>query len=175
MYKYIRWQEIQFNHGFWCFTRHHHPQDKWIFCSYGSCVFWLCMRMGWVTETSLSGHYWWRYEVGQWLVFGWFWGWGTSDKQLARQKLGENTHPKHGGRHCPMAAMVPSPRHCRIQQLANMLGDKSISLKLENIIVFTMYFLAVLRHYSMLTRRDWVFAGCVALRVSYSQRAALRL
>jgi hypothetical protein len=47
------------------------------------------------------------------------------DRQLAK-----NTHPNHGGRHCPMAAMVPSPRHCHIQQLANMLRDKSMSLKL---------------------------------------------
>jgi hypothetical protein len=84
--------------------------------------------------------------VGQWLVFGWFWSWGTSDTQLARQKLGKNTHPNHGGRHCPMAAMVPSTRHCCIQQLANMLCNKSMSLKLENIIVFTKYLLAILRH-----------------------------
>jgi hypothetical protein len=84
--------------------------------------------------------------VGQWLVFGWLWGWGTSDTRLARQKLGKNTHPNHGGCHCLMAAMVPSPRHCRIQQLANMLHDKSMLLKLENIIVLTMYLLAILRH-----------------------------
>ncbi len=47
--------------------------------------------------------------MGQWLVFGWFWSWGTLDTRLARQKLGKNTHPNHGGRHWPMAAMVPSP------------------------------------------------------------------
>jgi hypothetical protein len=34
---------------------------------------------------------------------------------------------------------VPSSRHRHIQQLANMLRDKSMSLKLENIIVFTIY------------------------------------
>jgi hypothetical protein len=66
--------------------------------------------------------------------------------RLARWKLGKNTHPNHGGRHCPMATMVPSPQHRHIQQLANMLSDKSMSLKLENIIVFTMYLLAILRH-----------------------------
>ncbi len=71
--------------------------------------------------------------------FGWFWGWGTSDTQLARQKLGKKTHPNHGGPHRPMAAMVPSSRESHIQQLANMLRDKSMSLKLENIIVFTIY------------------------------------
>jgi hypothetical protein len=78
--------------------------------------------------------------VEQWLVFGWFGGWGTLDTQLARWKLGKkHTHPNHGGRHRPMAAMVPSPWHQPIQQLANMLRDKSMSLKLENIIVFTIY------------------------------------
>jgi hypothetical protein len=62
--------------------------------------------------------------------------------QLARWKLGlKKTY--HGGRHLPTAAMVPSPRHYRIQQLANMLHDKSMSLKLENIVVFTMYLLAI--------------------------------
>jgi hypothetical protein len=84
--------------------------------------------------------------VGQWLVFGWFWSWETLDTQLARRNLDKKTHSNHGGRHCPMAAMVPSPPHRPIQQLANMLRNKSMSLKLENIIVFTMYLLAILRH-----------------------------
>jgi hypothetical protein len=92
-------------------------------------------------------------EVGQWFVFGWFWSWGTSDAQLARWKLGINTHPNHGGCHCLMVAMVPSPWHCCIQQLANMLRDKSMSLKLENIIVFTMYLLAILRRDASSTHR----------------------
>ncbi len=52
-----------------------------------------------------------------------------------------------------MAAMVPYPRHCYIQQLANMLCDKSMLLKLENIIVFTIYLLAILRHDALLTHR----------------------
>jgi hypothetical protein len=51
-----------------------------------------------------------------------------------------------------MAAMVPSPRHRCIQQLANMLGNKTMSLKLENIIVFTMYLLTILRHNASLMR-----------------------
>jgi hypothetical protein len=38
-----------------------------------------------------------------------------------------------------MADMVPSPRQGRIQQLANMLRDKFILLKLENVFVFTIY------------------------------------
>jgi hypothetical protein len=73
------------------------------------------------------------------LGFGWFWSWGTSDTQLARQKLGKNTHPNHGGRHCPMATMVPSRQHHCIQKLANMLRDKVMLLKLENMIVFIMF------------------------------------
>jgi hypothetical protein len=52
-----------------------------------------------------------------------------------------------------MTAMVPSPWHCCIQQLANKLRNKSMLLKIENIIVFTMYFLAILRHDTLLTRR----------------------
>jgi hypothetical protein len=59
--------------------------------------------------------------------------------QLARQKLVKNTHPNHGGRHRLTAAMVPSPQHRRIQQLANMQCNKSMLLKLENIIVFAIY------------------------------------
>jgi hypothetical protein len=95
------------------------------------------MRTGCVLDTSPSNHYWRRYEVGRWLVFGWFWGWGTSDMRLARRTLGKKTHPNHGSRHPPTAAMVPSSQHRRIQQLANMLRDNSTSLKLENIIVCT--------------------------------------
>jgi hypothetical protein len=59
--------------------------------------------------------------------------------QLARRKLGKKTHPNHGGRHRPMAAMVLFSQHRHIQQFANMLRDKSMLLKLENIIVFTIY------------------------------------
>jgi hypothetical protein len=67
-----------------------------------------------------------------------------------------------------MAAMVPSPQHHRIQQLANMLRDKSMSLKLEKIIVFTIYLLAILRHDASSTCLALVFAGCAVLRASYS-------
>jgi hypothetical protein len=73
---------------------------------------------------------------------GWIW-----------RKQGKKTHPNYGGRHCPMAAMVPPPRHHHIQQLANMLCNKSMSLKLENIIVFTINLLAILRHNALLMRR----------------------
>ena len=73
------------------------------------------------------------------MVFGWFWGCGAPDKQLTRRKLGKKTHPNHGGRRRPTAAMVPPSRRRRTQQSANMLRDKSMSLKLDNIIVFTIY------------------------------------
>jgi hypothetical protein len=49
--------------------------------------------------------------------------------------------------------MVPSPQHRRIQQVANMLRDKSMWLKLENPIVFTVYLLAIFRHDALLTHR----------------------
>jgi hypothetical protein len=67
--------------------------------------------------------------------------------------LGKKTRPNHGGHHCPMAAMVPSPRHHHIQQLANLLRHKSTVLKLENIIVFTVYLSAILRHNALSMRR----------------------
>ncbi len=73
--------------------------------------------------------------------------------QLGRQKLGKTTHPKHGGHHCSDGRHGASPRHRCIQQLANMLHDKSMSLKLENVIVFAMYLLAILRHDASLMRR----------------------
>ncbi len=57
--------------------------------------------------------------------------------------------------------MVPSPLHCHIQQLANMLRNKSMSLKLENIIVFTMYLSAILRHDASSTHAC-VIAGCIS-------------
>ncbi len=106
--------------------------------------------------------------------FGWFWSWGTLDSRLARQKLGKNTpqswrpslpYVRHG-------AFPPAPLHTTISQHA---VRQVYVIKLENIIVFTMYLLAILRHDASSTCRAWVFAGCMALRVSYSQRAALRL
>jgi hypothetical protein len=38
-----------------------------------------------------------------------------------------------------MAAMVPRPRRRRTQQSANMISDKSMLFKVEDIIVFTFY------------------------------------
>jgi len=44
----------------------------------------------------------------------------------------------NGGRRRPMATMVPHPRRRRTQQSTNMIVDKSIMLKVEDIIVFTI-------------------------------------
>ena len=61
------------------------------------------------------------------------------DAQLTRRKLGKKIHPDHGGRQRPTAAMVTPPRRQVIRQSSNTMCDKSMSLKLENIIVFTIY------------------------------------
>jgi hypothetical protein len=93
--------------------------------------------------------------VGQWLGFGWFWGQGTLDMRLTRQKLAKNNTPQswwppsHYGHH---GAFILVPPHTAISQLANMLRDKSMLLKLENIIFF-YYLLAILRHDTLLMRR----------------------
>ncbi len=116
--------------------------------------------------------------MGQWLVFEWFWVWGTLDTQLARQKLSKKTHPNHGDHHGPTAAMVPSSGHRYIHQIANMLHSNSISLTLENIVVFTIVFISYFK------ARPIVDAPCLCvcgshqqavLRVSHSQRAVLRV
>jgi hypothetical protein len=49
------------------------------------------------------------------------------------------THPNHGARRRPTAAMVPRPRRRRTQQSTNMIVDKSMLLKVEDLIVFTIY------------------------------------
>jgi len=77
--------------------------------------------------------------VGQWLVFGWFWGCGTSDTQLARRKLGKNNTPQPWRPPSLYDLHGAPPRRSRIRQSANMLRNKSISLKLENVIVFTFH------------------------------------
>jgi hypothetical protein len=59
-----------------------------------------------------------------------------------------------------MATMVPSPRRRHIQQLANMLRDKSMSLKLENIFVFTIVFISYFK------ARCIADTPCLCLRVA---------
>ncbi len=68
-------------------------------------------------------------------------GFGVEGTQSARQKLGKRIHPNHSGRRRLTATMVPSSWDSRIQKLANMLRDKSMLYKLENIIVFIIYLL----------------------------------
>ena len=80
----------------------------------------LCNHTGWVLQTSHSAKYLWRYMVGQWLGFCWFWGWQTSDTRLARQKLGKKYTPtmaaavvlSHGRHGTP----VPTLRQNKISQ-----------------------------------------------------------
>ena len=84
---------------------------------------------------SIDGDIWWD--------SCWFFvGFGVGGR-LTRDKLGESlvrtTHPHHGGRRRHTAAMVPRARRRRTQQSANMMRDNSMSLKLEDIIVFTIY------------------------------------
>jgi hypothetical protein len=72
------------------------------------------------------------------LIFWWFGGWGTSDTRLARQKLGKKNTPQSWWPPLPYGRHGALLRHCRIDQLANMLHDNLMSLKLENIIVFLL-------------------------------------
>ena len=37
---------------------------EWTTSLYGACVFLLCMRRGWVFQTTRYDEYWWRYSVG---------------------------------------------------------------------------------------------------------------
>ena len=45
----------------------------------------------------------------------------------------------HGGRHRPTAAMKPHSRLLSIQQSANILCDRLVSLKLEKTIIINVY------------------------------------
>ncbi len=77
--------------------------------------------------------------MGERLVLGLVFELLSIDAQLTRRKLGKKIHPNHGGRQRPTAAMVTPPRRLVIRQSSNTMHDKSMSLKLENIIVFTIY------------------------------------
>lgn len=77
--------------------------------------------------------------MGERLVIGLVFELLGIDAQLTRRKLGKKIHPDHGGRQRPTAAMVTPPRRLVIRQSSNTMCDKSMSLKLENIIVFTIY------------------------------------
>jgi hypothetical protein len=45
----------------------------------------------------------------------------------------------HGGRRLPTAAMKPHSRRLSIQQSANILGNRLVSLKLEKVIINYVY------------------------------------
>ena len=77
--------------------------------------------------------------MGERLVIGLVFELLGIDAQLTRRKLGKKIHPDHGGRQRPTAAMVTPPRRRVIRQSSNTMCDKYMSLKLENIIVFTIY------------------------------------
>ena len=71
-----------------------------------------------------------------WTVLGfcWFLSGRTPDTWLARCNLVKQTHLDHGGCRHPAAAIVPRPWRRRTQQSVNMMRDKSVSLKLEDVI-----------------------------------------
>jgi hypothetical protein len=73
------------------------------------------------------------------LVFGLVFELLGINAQLTRRKLGKIIHPNHGGRQRPTAAMVTPPWRLVIRQSSNTMCDKSMSIKLENIIVFTLF------------------------------------
>ncbi len=75
------------------------------------------------------------------------------------------------------SAMVPSPQHRRIQQLANMLRDKSV-VKTREYYCFYYVFISYFKTRRIVNMPCLSVCGLrqqVALRVLYSQRAALRL
>ncbi len=151
----------QFDHSFQCFTSHHRPRDEQILHSYGACIFRPCMCTKWVIETSPSNHYWRRYEVGQWLVFGWLWGWGILDTGLARQKLGKNNTPQSWQLLSPYnrhGAHPPTPPHTTISQHA---AQQVYVVKTRENYCF-YYLLAILKHNPSTTRCACVIAGCVS-------------
>jgi hypothetical protein len=134
------------------------------------------MCTGWVLEMSTLDHYLRRYEVPQWLVFGWFWGWGTLDTRLARQKLGKKNTPQSWqppspyGRH---GALLQAPPHTEISQHA----ARQVYVVKEKILLFLLII-------SYFKARRIVDAPCLcvcglhqraALRLSYSQWVALRV
>jgi hypothetical protein len=76
-----------------------------------------------------------------------------------------------------MAAMVPSLQHRHIQQLANMLHDKSV-VKTRKILLFLYVFISYFKAQSIIHAPCLSVCGLlqwVVLRVSYSQWAALRV
>jgi len=75
-------------------------------------------------------------------IIGWICGWllvGYGVGGHLTRGIGKIHAPtNHGGRRRPTAAMAPHPRRQGIQQLANMLRNRSTSLKLEKSILITI-------------------------------------
>ncbi len=98
--------------------------------------------------------------MGQWLVFGWFWGWGTSDTRLARQKLGNKNTPQSWqppllySRH---GALLPAPPRTAISQHA---AQQVYVIKTRKKYCF-YYLIAMLRHDASLTHRQCTFLVCL--------------
>ncbi len=114
-------------------------------------------------EVSPSDHYWRRYEVGQWLVFGWFGSWGTLDTQLAWRKLGKNNIPQSWRPPSPYGshgALLPAPPHTAISQ---HVAQQVYVVKTRKYYCFN-YLLAILRHNTLLTCRACVFEDCLSGR-----------
>ncbi len=98
--------------------------------------------------------------MGQWLVFGWFGGWGTSDTQLARRKLSKQNTPQLWwlplpyGRHGALLLALP---HTTISQHAT---QQVYVVKTREYYCF-YYFLAILRHNALSTHRWCTVPECL--------------
>ncbi len=128
------------------------------------------MCTGRVLETFPSDFNCRRYEV--------FWGWGTSDTQLARWKLDKKNTPqlwqlpsaydRHG-------ALPPAPPQTTISQHA---ARQVYVVKTREYNYCFYYLLVMLRHNALSMPLCLCVCGLhqqAALRVSYSQRAVLRV
>ncbi len=121
---------------------------------------------------SPSAKYWWRFLVGQWLGFCWFWDQRTSDTQLARQKLGKKNTPRPWQPPPPHGRYGASSQRRDIPQAAHTLHDKSMLLKLEYLFFITSYLL-----FKGTAHRRCavpVFAGCVGCWRRISARKKYR-
>ncbi len=88
--------------------------------------------------------------MGQWLVFGWFWGWGKSDTQLARRKLGEKNTPQSWWLPSPYGhhgVLSLAPPHTTISQHA----VRQVCVVKNREYYCFYYLLAILRHDTSLT------------------------
>ena len=97
--------------------------------------------------------------VGFWVVGGW----GTSDKQLARRKLGKKNMPQLWWPPLPYdhhGALLPAPPHTAISQH----DEWQVYVVKIRKYYCVYYLLAILRHDALSTHRACVFTGCVSGR-----------